>query len=88
MTAPKNEYSAHVDIWLEVGGRCLDVAQVGDRSLILRDCYQLSPSQHAKIVVTVDGERRAYQVIIRRGTDRVVEFEHCGPDLHRQGTLF
>ena len=43
------------------------VAQVGEISLILRDECEAKPSTVAQIIITVDGDRAVYPVILREG---------------------
>jgi hypothetical protein len=66
MLAERKSYSSTVQIRLEVAGRVLHVAQVGENSLILREPCQL-PKSLGKIVITVDGEETEYPVFLHRG---------------------
>lgn len=64
-------------LYLEVNGQVLDVAQVGDESLILRDTITLfdAPAK-AQVVVSVDGKQRKYPVMLGDGIkDRTVFFQ-------------
>ncbi len=60
----KDGYSAAVEIRLIVDGRELSVAQVGPRSLILRQPCEL-PSGDARIIIKVDDHEEEHDVILR-----------------------
>lgn len=63
-------------IFLHVNGRVLRVAQVGENSLILRDVYVTEPTSDAQVIIHVDGERRVYPVLLRKGIqDKLVFFD-------------
>jgi len=83
----QTEYSARVEIWLEINDCCLSVAQVGDGSLILRENAPVSPLQHGRIILTVDGEDSLYPIVIRGTHGRNVEFQLLDPN-DLQGTMF
>ncbi|HTN76826.1 MAG TPA: hypothetical protein VL096_16320 [Pirellulaceae bacterium] len=57
-------HSATVDILLFVDGVCFDVAQVGDRSLVLTTAQPVPPLKNARLVVTVDGEEFSYDICL------------------------
>ncbi len=76
----QNGFSTAVRIVLEVGGKVLRVAQVGEHSLILKDTKpeEMAPTSNAQIIITVDGERRVHPVNLHEGiAGRVVFFENC-----------
>jgi len=65
-----------VRLYLEVNGQVLNVAQVGDESLILRDAITLDAPAQAEVVVSVDGKQRKYPVMLGDGIkDRTVFFQ-------------
>ena len=75
-----NGFSTAVRISLEVNGQVLRVSQVGRDSLILRDppC-PMSAGDEASIVISVDGARRTYPIVLRNDTagDTVYFDELC-----------
>jgi hypothetical protein len=73
----RTEYSASVEIWLELAGECVSVAQVSEHSLILRQPADLLPDQRARVILTVDGEDKIYPILIRVANGRTVEFDLC-----------
>jgi len=75
MSHESSEYSASVALHFEVEGQVLTVAQVGDRSLLLRSPADIAPDSLGRIIVTVDGEDRIYPVIINEVLGREVRFE-------------
>jgi len=61
-----NGYSAQVDLELRLAsGECLEVAQTGPKSLILREPKEI-PLGSATLVVTVDGQSDEYVIILNR----------------------
>ena len=65
-TANQETYSSDVRIFLEIPGRNLRVAQVGDTSLILKEfCSAIAPTTAARIVIVVNGEQRAYPITVQ-----------------------
>jgi hypothetical protein len=76
----QNGFSTAVRIVLEIGEQVLRVAQVGEHSLILKDIKPalFPPTSNARIVISVDGERRVHPVQLPNGiAGRVVFFENC-----------
>jgi hypothetical protein len=76
--AERERHSSLVQIRLEVNGQALQVAQVGENSLILREPCQLSKSP-AKIVIVVDGQESEHSVFLHHGISsgsRVVHFRN------------
>jgi hypothetical protein len=70
-------YSAHVELFLVVGGEKLRVAQVGPDSLILRDLRVIAPSTSAKLVINIDDHREEHDVVLfegAAGTNEPVRF--------------
>ena len=65
-------YSPPVTLELHVGGEVLEVAQVGDGSLILRAPRRL-PAESANIVVFIDGVRKDHPVVLKPADHEDVE---------------
>ena len=64
-----NGYSAQVNLELRLpSGEYVDVAQTGPKSLILREASEI-PLGPATLVVTVDGHRDEYDIILSRIAD-------------------
>jgi hypothetical protein len=63
---PHGTYSATVRICLHVGGKMLNVAQVGPASLILREKFE-SPPADARLEIIVDGRRQEYRIYLHEG---------------------
>lgn len=53
----------------------MQVSQVGENSMILRDPYTVEQPQPAKIIITVDGEPRVHAVTLRPGSGSVIFFD-------------
>ena len=71
-------YSAHVEIYLEVGGERFDIAQIGDGSFILRDAGQIPIGTRGRLVIKIDGHEEEEQIFLFEGTvsgKETVEFE-------------
>jgi hypothetical protein len=66
-TSWANGYSAHVELYLLVGGEQLRVAQVGPDSLILRDIRVIAPSTSAKLVINIDDHHEEHEVVLFEG---------------------
>jgi len=64
----KQGHSSVVKIVLKVGHASLDVAQVCDETLILRDDPGFDISGNAELVISVDGKVTEYQVELRMPT--------------------
>jgi hypothetical protein len=79
MPQPTPEFSASVALRFEVEGRVLSVSQVGDRSLLLRLPVEVAPDSEGRVIVTVDGEDRAYPVVVNSVAGREVRFEPVDP---------
>jgi len=58
-------YSSTVKIALRIGDKELDVAQVGNETLILRDDPGSELSGEAELSISVDGEATEYQILLR-----------------------
>ncbi|MEX2026529.1 MAG: hypothetical protein WEH44_04495 [Pirellulaceae bacterium] len=72
MLAQRERHSSLVQIRLEIDGQALQVAQVGENSLILREPCQFSKSP-AKIVIVVDGQKSEHPVFLHHG----ISLESC-----------
>ena len=66
----KTGYSSTVSIVLKVGHEELQVAQVTDDMLILREDPGFDLSGAAALIVTVDGEDTEYRITLRKATER------------------
>jgi hypothetical protein len=66
-TSWANGYSAHVELYLLVGGEQLRVAQVGPDSLILRDMRVIAPSTSATLVIKIDDHDEQHDVVLYEG---------------------
>jgi hypothetical protein len=71
----KDGFSSAVRIFLEINGQVMRVAQVGEGSLILRDQGSVEPNAEARIIITVDHNRRVYPVVISSVNGRWVYFD-------------
>jgi hypothetical protein len=70
----ENGYSADVRLHLQVGGRLVRVAQVGDGFLILREPCEAPPQTPANVIVAVDDEEIHYPVVLTEGILWNVDF--------------
>jgi hypothetical protein len=66
MDLPRNGYSADVRLQLIVDGRTLDVEQVSPDSCLLVRPIDHPPCE-AQFVLSVDGRRREYRVVLPQG---------------------
>lgn len=75
-------HSSKVFIRLYVDENIVRVAQVGPRSLILRESFECPPETEAQIVVVVDGHMTRYPIILDNGIssgDVEVSFSDIAP---------
>ena len=57
-------YSAHVEVYVLVGGERYDIAQIGDGSFILRGSPDIAPDTRATLVIKIDGEEERQEIVI------------------------
>lgn len=82
-------HSSRVQIRLKVNGCALNVAQVGEDSLILRQPFQ-SPPSSGIVEITVDDHRDNYPIFLHRGISSesmLVEFRDA-PHLDECQAMF
>jgi len=85
-------HSSTVHIQLHVDDTILRVAQVGDRSLILREQFECPPASEGQVVIVVDGHSTAYRILLDEGITlgkREVAFSDITPPpRHTERFLF
>jgi hypothetical protein len=70
-------HSSKVQIRLHVDSHIVRVAQVGCRSLILREHFECPPESEGHVVIVVDGHKTTYPIVLDNGInhgDREVVF--------------
>lgn len=63
-----NGYSADVEIYLLIDREKYDGAQIGGRSLILREPKYIPPATCAKLVTKIDGHEEIEHVLLIHGS--------------------
>ncbi len=68
-------YSASVDLQLQLNGETIDVAKTGPDRITLSEPREI-PAGPAEIVVTVDGRKSIYPVVLQAtdGPSRIVSY--------------
>jgi hypothetical protein len=67
-------YSADVEIYLLIGRRRIDVAQIAGDVLVLRDSQNsIPPETIATLVVLVDGHEEREHILLRSGAESTQE---------------
>jgi hypothetical protein len=92
MLSETTGHSAKVEIRLRVQGMVLNVAQVGEESLILRDQCELPPC-YGLIEIVVDGHLDRYPIYLHAGItpgSKFIDFRNVPAGLldERQALLF
>lgn len=59
-------FSASIDMWLEVAGQQVPIAQMGPNFVVLRERSEFEPGE-AVLVLVVDGQRKSWPVKMPRG---------------------
>ncbi len=60
-------YSAEVEIYLLIGGKRREVAQVAGDTLVLRDEHPIPPGTAATLVIKIDGQEEREEIFLREG---------------------
>ena len=86
----ETQYSADIDIYLEVDGMRIDVAGCQDNICILRNAAELPPTQ-AVLVIIVDGKERRKPVFLELGMSldsTTVEYRADFEDIDNEAVPF
>jgi hypothetical protein len=69
VSADQREYSSTIDIRLKVGDTLLDVTQVSESFLVLKDPASVPPKTEAEVIIIVDGRARSRKIFLHQGID-------------------
>jgi hypothetical protein len=62
-------YSAEVELYLLIDGERIDIAQIADGSIILRDPYVIQSGTSATLVIKIDGHEEREEIVLKSSAE-------------------
>ena len=83
MKIPTSGYSPNINIYLDINGEKIRLADVLHTSATLYDNASIPPGTKANLIFVIDGEKEQDEIVLTEGISQdsqVIQFTYINPD--------